>query len=159
MVYINPLPGRWRSIHNKTKKGPQGPLFVLWRRARDSNPRTVSRQRFSRPPLSTTQPALQKNNFYIHSYPGEFSGAAGLPLYSGHPALRPSGSLRYAQSRSNSFPTNLSNPRYGSTPYTHFPGEPVQPLRHLSVTWNSTCIPAACAASRGGRLTRAAYFT
>ena len=29
-----------------------------------------------------------------------------------------------------------SNPRYGSTPYTHFPGEPVQPLRHLSKTWS-----------------------
>ena len=33
-------------------------LFI-WRRARDSNPRTLSSQWFSRPPLSTTQPALQ----------------------------------------------------------------------------------------------------
>ena len=47
--------------HLKNKKrAPLGTLFLYWRRARDSNPRTVSRQRFSRPPLSTTQPALQK---------------------------------------------------------------------------------------------------
>ena len=32
---------------------------VDWRRERDSNPRTVSRRRFSRPVLSTAQPSLQ----------------------------------------------------------------------------------------------------
>ena len=35
------------------------PFQRIWRRARDSNPRSLSTQRFSRPPLSTTQPALQ----------------------------------------------------------------------------------------------------
>ncbi len=32
----------------------------------------------------------------------------------------------------NSFPTNLSNPRYEGKPYTHFPGVLLQPLGHLS---------------------------
>ena len=34
-------------------------LLNNWRRGRDSNPRTVARQRFSRPPPSTTRPPLQ----------------------------------------------------------------------------------------------------
>ena len=51
---------------------PQGVLTLLsnekrkyfrtsfsWRRVRDSNPRMLSHQRFSRPPLSTAQPTLQ----------------------------------------------------------------------------------------------------
>ena len=42
----------------KTKKPQQG-LFCFWRRGWDSNPRTVAGQRFSRPPLSTTQPPLR----------------------------------------------------------------------------------------------------
>src|SRR5699024_1204892 len=32
----------------------------------------------------------------------------------------------------NSFRTNLSNPRYGYKPYTHFPGVLLKPLGHLS---------------------------
>ena len=32
--------------------------FFCWRRDRDSNPRMLSHQRFSRPPLSTAQPSL-----------------------------------------------------------------------------------------------------
>ena len=40
-----------------TKKAPQGVLSFVWRWARDSNPGNLSVQRFSRPPLSTTQPA------------------------------------------------------------------------------------------------------
>ena len=39
------------------KKAPQGVLSFVWRWARDSNPGNLSVQRFSRPPLSTTQPA------------------------------------------------------------------------------------------------------
>ncbi len=35
------------------------PLFLLRRRERDSNPRWVAPQRFSRPPPSTTRPSLQ----------------------------------------------------------------------------------------------------
>ncbi len=41
------------------QKIPLGCLSIYWRRGRDSNPRTVAGQRFSRPPLSTTQPPLQ----------------------------------------------------------------------------------------------------
>ena len=41
------------------KKPPKGRFFRCWRWARDSNPGNLSVQRFSRPPLSTTQPAHQ----------------------------------------------------------------------------------------------------
>ena len=34
--------------------------FRFWRRVRDSNPRKLALQRFSRPPLSTAQPTLHK---------------------------------------------------------------------------------------------------
>ena len=40
----------------KQKSTPRG-AFIVWRWARDSNPGNLSVQRFSRPPLSTTQPA------------------------------------------------------------------------------------------------------
>ena len=42
---------------------------------------------------------------------------------------------RYARGQlrcPNSFPTNLSNPRSGYKPLTHFPGVLLQPLGHLS---------------------------
>ena len=39
--------------------------YIKWRRARDSNPRRVAPQRFSRPPLSTTQPALRWNLYCL----------------------------------------------------------------------------------------------
>ena len=64
-----------------------------------------------------------------------------------------------------------SNPRYGSTPYTHFPGEPVQPLRHLSVNLanclfvtlqpiegRSGLLRASCPAPLRGRLRFAPAF-
>jgi hypothetical protein len=41
------------------KKAPGGAFSFAWRRGWDSNPRTVAGQRFSRPPLSTTQPPLR----------------------------------------------------------------------------------------------------
>ena len=34
-------------------------IVITWRRVRDSNPRKLALQRFSRPPLSTAQPTLQ----------------------------------------------------------------------------------------------------
>jgi hypothetical protein len=40
------------------KRAPMGPFFI-WRRGRDSNPRTVAGQWFSRPPHSTTLPPLR----------------------------------------------------------------------------------------------------
>ena len=45
-----------------TKKAPQRVLSFVWRWARDSNPGNLSVQRFSRPPLSTTQPAHQNSH-------------------------------------------------------------------------------------------------
>ncbi len=39
-------------------------LFCKWRWARDSNPGSCYTQRFSRPPLSTTQPAHRKGRNY-----------------------------------------------------------------------------------------------
>ena len=44
-----------KRIHKKNR--PEGRFFHRWRWARDSNPGNLSVQRFSRPPLSTTQPA------------------------------------------------------------------------------------------------------
>ena len=44
-----------------TKGAPAGAPFV-WRRERDSNPRKLSLQRFSRPPHSTALPSLRKNS-------------------------------------------------------------------------------------------------
>ncbi len=43
-------------------------LLNNWRRGRDSNPRTLTGQRFSRPPLSTAQPPLLVS-FYQASQP------------------------------------------------------------------------------------------
>jgi hypothetical protein len=40
-----------------------GPLVRVWRRGRDSNPRTLAGQRFSRPPHSTTLPPLRNRVF------------------------------------------------------------------------------------------------
>src|SRR5690606_18915399 len=51
------------SIRHK-KAGNYVPAFFLWRRGRDSNPRKVALQRFSRPPLSTAQPPLRKGGDY-----------------------------------------------------------------------------------------------
>ncbi len=48
--------------HRNKKKAPLGVLSFVWRWARDSNPGNLSVQRFSRPPLSTTQPAHQNSH-------------------------------------------------------------------------------------------------
>ena len=51
----------WGFLKSKRTTSRWLSLFALqkWRRGRDSNPRTLAGQRFSRPPLSTTQPPLQ----------------------------------------------------------------------------------------------------
>ena len=42
--------------------------FTSWRRKRDSNPRSLAAQRFSRPPRSTTLPFLRrKDNLFLIS--------------------------------------------------------------------------------------------
>ena len=45
------------SVHSPQKKRAMLPSF-LWRRERDSNPRIVAHQRFSRPPHSTALPSF-----------------------------------------------------------------------------------------------------
>ena len=40
-------------------------IVFVWRRDRDSNPRKLSLQRFSRPPLSTAQPSLHNKIIYV----------------------------------------------------------------------------------------------
>ncbi len=68
-----------------------------------------------------------------------FKGGRCAPLFGFEPLgfLRPSLSARHKKTRFCGFfyvwrRGRDSNPRYGSTPHTRFPGEPVQPLRHLS---------------------------
>ena len=58
----NPLK-HWGFLKSKRTTSRWLSLFALqkWRRGRDSNPRTREGQRFSRPPLSTTQPPLRKH--------------------------------------------------------------------------------------------------
>ena len=55
-------PGISKTSPSKIKKNPC--RFFLWRKARDSNPRILSHQRFSRPPLSTAQPAFRACKLY-----------------------------------------------------------------------------------------------
>ena len=59
------------------------------------------------------------------SHPSGREGLFRTSLYS--TPLGPPNGVR------KSFRTILSNPRYGYKPHTHFPGEPVRPLRHLSI--------------------------
>ena len=44
---------------NSSKKNAPDGAWLVWRRERDSNPRTFNSQRFSRPPQSTTLPSLR----------------------------------------------------------------------------------------------------
>ena len=62
----NPLK-HWGFLKSKRTTSRWLSLFALqkWRRGRDSNPRTLAGQRFSRPPLSTTQPPLQNSSHLI----------------------------------------------------------------------------------------------
>ena len=57
----------WGFLKSKRTTSRWLSLFALrnWRRGRDSNPRTLAGQRFSRPPLSTTQPPLQNSSHLI----------------------------------------------------------------------------------------------
>ena len=49
--------------HPETKNAPFKGICFVWRRERDSNPRRLAPQRFSRPPHSTALPSLRcKNN-------------------------------------------------------------------------------------------------
>ena len=55
--YVEPLRGPHLLPQPENKKSTPKDAFLVWRWARDSNPGNLSVQRFSRPPLSTTQPA------------------------------------------------------------------------------------------------------
>ena len=49
--------------------GKNSPLTagkLFWRKARDSNPRILAHQRFSRPPLSTAQPAFRNEKIIAY---------------------------------------------------------------------------------------------
>ncbi len=59
------IPGRILKIacpmtfHLQNRHAPEPRQILNWRRDRDSNPGTLTRQRFSRPPQSTTLPPLR----------------------------------------------------------------------------------------------------
>ena len=61
-----PPPKKYKNNLNRTFMGFD--LGYTWRRERDSNPRTVARQRFSRPPHSTALPSLRVGIFIIPSF-------------------------------------------------------------------------------------------
>lgn len=50
-------------IKNSLQSSLYAPLKSDWRKERDSNPRTLADQRFSRPPRSTTLPSLRNKKF------------------------------------------------------------------------------------------------
>ena len=56
-----------------TKKRAVVNYCSLWRKERDSNPRTREDQRFSRPPHSTTLPSFQAQRYYLFSILQNFS--------------------------------------------------------------------------------------
>ena len=78
-MYLTLLPFFW--IVTAAKQPP--PIFCLMRRERDSNPRNIAVQRFSRPPHSTTLPSFQvgcaprlPHNAHCRIY-----NRRGLPLF------------------------------------------------------------------------------
>ena len=60
----------------------------MWRRGWDSNPRTLTGQRFSRPPLSTTQPPLRCAGIVLLPSRGHKTRRGGLLQGDGRPGLR-----------------------------------------------------------------------
>ncbi len=58
---------KWGVFDGRKKRLHKATFFmsassaVIWRRSRDSNPGSFNTQRFSRPPLSTTQPPLRND--------------------------------------------------------------------------------------------------
>ena len=48
------------------KNSPLTAGKLFWRKARDSNPRILAHQRFSRPPLSTAQPAFRNEKIIAY---------------------------------------------------------------------------------------------
>jgi hypothetical protein len=50
---------RLHTDHRNARRSPPGSISGRWRRGRDSNPRALSGQRFSRPPPSTARPPLR----------------------------------------------------------------------------------------------------
>ena len=69
MSYLSKTHGFRRGSSGPTKKRVGFNSLFCWRRERDSDPRTVSRQRFSRPPHSTALPSLHgkrtRNVFFL----------------------------------------------------------------------------------------------
>ena len=113
-------------------KPARGGLCTFWRRGRDSNPRYGSTP-YTHFPGEPVQPLrhLSRNLIVASGRPAAARRSVGITRPVLGLALRVRFPLR-GKSHEKLLPAIFSNPRYGSTPYTHFPGEPVQPLRHLS---------------------------
>ena len=67
----------------------------IWRRGWDSNPRTLARQRFSRPPPSTARPPLREEKRAVRAYlgPGLSSNSVVYPANDGEPTRNTKGPL------------------------------------------------------------------
>ena len=88
---------RTRSAHSTNSPGTLSRCQGNWRRGRDSNPRTREGQRFSRPPLSATQPPLHiRSSILLPTLPVSAGTRLIPPLYSGHPCPPPYGSTPQA---------------------------------------------------------------
>ncbi len=136
--FVEPRGSHQSLPHHQNKKGGTRPPFLFWRRGRDSNPRTVAGQRFSRPPLSTTQPPLRNSIVNLsHRFLPVPLSCGGLkrrfpPRYSGHPCPPPFGPSRLARC-SNSSRSRHPASRDISTSCTSS-GRIGRPLSHLSKT-------------------------
>ena len=60
-------------------------FFPFWRRERDSNPRSLAAQRFSRPPQSTTLPSLLRRNALVALTAALRHWATAIPPLSSKP--------------------------------------------------------------------------
>ena len=106
-------------------------LYLAEREGFEPSVRLNTVHSLSRRARSTTPAPLQKNQIVAFGRPAAARRSVGITRPVLGLALRVRFPLR-GKSHEKLLPAIFSNPRYGSTPYTHFPGEPVQPLRHLS---------------------------
>ena len=126
---------------NRYKNAPGKGHFRIWRRGRDllgpslglapaGSPHFVRRVQIRSRRICRTLLAYGSQVFSSGSALAEIKNA-------------PRGGISYFWRRGRD-----SNPRCGSTPHTHFPGEPVRPLRHLS----ETCTGRAAILGDGGSI-------
>ena len=60
-----PLPDTMRRACRQLSQSPTHGVMVAWRRGWDSNPRSLSTQRFSRAPPSTARPPLRRQGYRV----------------------------------------------------------------------------------------------